>query len=164
MLFNEMLCRVGSELREYFNTPNAIYTDTTSIYKLDPKCDDLDEIDLMELSMHLDDVFGVDSENFCEDWSNIGDIVCTYLRLYNKKPNEVKPVSKNVVTEVIRRVWTTNEREFIEVAPSGDFPDFITLRHLNGYWGNFEFTLDAPFAVQFAKAILAAAEEAGATV
>lgn len=161
MNFEKMLALVCDALRDGFETPNANYQPKDSIYKLEPY-GDLDQVDIMEISMHLDDALDVDSGDEYEKWQTIQDIVLTYLRLHQQKIiNEVPPVSNKskVETEVIRRVYAVDSKEYIQVAPSADVPGCVTISHKHNYWGNFEFTLDADFAIELARAITAAANE-----
>ena len=67
-------------------------------------------------------------------------------------------------TDVIRRVFDEDGRNFIEVGPWPDAPDVLELRTVAGqysaeHWGRVNVTLSPAMAAELGRALLAAAGE-----
>ena len=67
-------------------------------------------------------------------------------------------------TDVIRRVFDEEGRNFLEVGPWPDSPDVVELRTVAGqhsaeYWGPVNVALSPAMAAELGRALLAAAGE-----
>ena len=70
----------------------------------------------------------------------------------------------NPTTDVIRRVFDEEGRNFIEVGPWPDSLDVVELRTVAGecsaaYWGNVSVTLSPAMAEELGRALIAAAQD-----
>lgn len=67
-------------------------------------------------------------------------------------------------TEVVRRVFDDSEGACIEIGPDTDSLNLVQMRTVGKeneeYWGRFSLTFPPKMALQIAKALIAAAEEA----
>ena len=69
-------------------------------------------------------------------------------------------------TDVIRRVFDEEGRNFLEVGPYADAPECVELRAIpgdcsEGYYGRVSIPISAAMAKELGTALLAAADEAG---
>lgn len=76
-------------------------------------------------------------------------------------------MSYKYVTEVHRRVYEDTEGEYVEVAPSPDFPGNVIIRVPKDsikYFGNVSLDMPAEFMKQLGEALIAASAEAAAKI